>query len=63
MINVKELVEYENGEMDFDRMVEFFQKMIDDGTVWKLQGSYGRTAGILIQDGWCILADAPHEQY
>jgi len=63
MTNVNDIIDYENGEMEFDRMVEFFQGMINDGTVWSLQGSYGRTANILIQDGWCVLKDAPREEY
>ena len=28
MTNVNDIIDYENGEMEFDRMVEFFQGMI-----------------------------------
>jgi len=31
----------------------FFQEMIDSGEVWNLQGSYGRTAESLIDNGYC----------
>ena len=34
-----------------------FQEMIDDGSVWKLQGSYGRMATALIEDGHCHEAE------
>jgi len=33
--------------------VAMFQEMINDGTVWQLQGSYGRTAQALIAGGIC----------
>ena len=33
--------------------VQAFQYLIDTGTVWQLQGSYGRTARGLIDSGYC----------
>ena len=33
-----------------------FQYLIDTGTVWHLQGWYGRTANNLIADGRCTYA-------
>lgn len=53
MPNIDDIIAYENGEMDDDQKVEFFQKMIDSGVVWQLQGSYGRTAAYLIDAGYC----------
>lgn len=45
---------YEQGDLrSQDELVSGFQAMIDDGTVWKLQGSYGRTAQRLIEMGLC----------
>lgn len=42
---------YENGEMSEEQVIAFFQKIVSDGTVWHLQGSYGRTAVALIEAG------------
>ena len=48
------IMAYEMGEInDHDVIVDGFQHMIDSGTVWSLQGSYGRTARALIDNGFC----------
>jgi hypothetical protein len=45
---------YESGEIDTEHeIVEGFQALIDDGSVWSLQGSYGRMAVALIHGGYC----------
>ena len=49
MPSINDILDFENGEMDMDRLVEFFQSMIDSGIVWQLQGFYGRTANALIE--------------
>lgn len=53
MDRVDKIIAYESGEMPDDEVIEFFQELIDDGTVWKLQGSYGRMARALILGGYC----------
>jgi hypothetical protein len=52
---VGDIIEYESGDMTQERAVEFFQKLIDSGLAWKLQGSYGRFAVTLIEAGLCHL--------
>lgn len=47
------IIAYENGECTEDEIVEGFQAMIDDRSVWSLQGHYGRTAASLIEAGLC----------
>lgn len=44
---------FEAGELSHDEIVEGFQLMIDDGTVWDLQGSYQRIAIDMIDTGKC----------
>lgn len=48
---VDQIMAYEGGEMDFDQIIEFFQQLVDSGLAWQLQGSYGRTARRLIDNG------------
>lgn len=50
---VDKIMRYEGGEMDQDETVEFFQDLIDSGTIHSLQGSYGRMAENLIRQGLC----------
>jgi len=50
---LNEIMEYESGDMSDDRIVAFFQKLIDTGLAWQLQGSYGRMARSLIDAGYC----------
>ena len=53
MIDVSKIIAYEGGEMDYDEIISMFQEMIDDGSVWQLQGTYGRMAHDLIRGGVC----------
>jgi hypothetical protein len=50
---VNELVDYEEGLMDEEDTIIFFQGLIDSGLVWQLQGHYGRTATAYIEAGLC----------
>jgi hypothetical protein len=47
------IMAYEGGELDDEATVEGFQHLIDDGLVWRLQGTYGRMAVRLIEQGFC----------
>lgn len=48
-----DLIKYENDEMTSAEEVVFFQKLIDTGMAWTLQGHYGRTAQRFIEEGLC----------
>ena len=51
---VDKVMRWESGEMtDAEEVIEFFQELIDTGAAWTLQGSYGRDAQALIDNGHC----------
>jgi len=45
------IMAYEGGEISHEDFVELFQYLVDTGLAWRLQGSYGRLAEVLIGDG------------
>lgn len=54
MPSVDKIMRYEDGEMDDEETVTFFQELIDSGVAWQLQGHYGRMATDLIKAGYCM---------
>jgi|21_taG_2_1085346.scaffolds.fasta_scaffold09748_7 hypothetical protein len=53
MVDVDKIIRYENGEMQEDEVIKFFQELINTGHAWTLQGHYGRVASGLIKAGLC----------
>ncbi|KKN98488.1 hypothetical protein LCGC14_0145990 [marine sediment metagenome] len=51
--HIEFIIRYEDGYLEHSEIVNGFQKLIDSGLVWKLQGSYGRMAERFIEDGLC----------
>jgi hypothetical protein len=47
------IMDFEEGLLDDDEVIELFQGLIDSGLVWELQSKYGRLAGRLIVAGKC----------
>jgi hypothetical protein len=47
------VIEYEDGNLSEEEIIEGFQALIDSGLAWQLQGHYGRTAQRLIDAGYC----------
>lgn len=45
------IMAYEGGDLDDESTLELFQHLVDSGLVWQLQGSYGRMAQSLIDQG------------
>jgi hypothetical protein len=60
---VDRITAYEAGDLQGEETVELFQELIDSGLVWKVQGSYGRTAMDLIEAGLCTLGEEGHYDY
>jgi len=51
---VQAIIEFEQGEMDDDNIIELFQHLVNTGMAWSLQGSYGRMARDLIEAGYVV---------
>ena len=51
MPSVDDIIAWESGEMDEEAEAAFFQKLVDSGMAWRLQGMYGRRAQALIDSG------------
>jgi hypothetical protein len=45
------IIDYECGNLDDTETLNLFAELIKNGMAWSLQGSYGRTAHALIEDG------------
>jgi hypothetical protein len=56
--DIDAMIAWENGELDDEETVSLFQRLIDSGLAWKLQGAYGRMAARMIECGVCQLKSA-----
>lgn len=57
------IVALENGELSPLEAAVAMQIMINSGQVWRLQGSYGRSAMDAIKAGDCMLGEEEREDY
>lgn len=48
---VGKIIDYEDGNMNEQQTIDFFQFLYDTGIVWDLQGSYQRELRHLINTG------------
>ena len=62
-MNVDQFIAFEQGEMSPEDEYKFLQKIINDGSVWGLQGTYGRHAMDAIEKGSCILGMQSFKDY
>ena len=59
---INDIIAYESGEMQDEEIIDFFQRLIDSGMAWSLQGSYGRMAMNLVEDGVCTLPEQKEDK-
>ena len=52
-VSIQEMMDFEDGNLAGDDLTSMFQKLINTGLAWRLQGFYGRTAKMLIGQGLC----------
>ena len=52
-VSVDDMIAFENGSLSQEDTIVMFQKLINTGLAWRLQGFYGRTASALIGGGLC----------
>lgn len=45
----QKIIDFEQGELPEEEIIELFQQLVDTGLAWQLQGFYGRTAQALIE--------------
>jgi hypothetical protein len=48
---VSDLKAYENGEMEYEDVITLFQNLLDTGTIYHLQGSYGHQMQRFLNSG------------
>lgn len=52
MDQVDKIIAFEQGELDDQGIIDLFQDLVNSGAAWSLQGTYGRTAQALINNGY-----------
>lgn len=48
---IDEIMRFEGEQMTQEELIPFFQRLVDTGMAWRLQGTYGRTAHNLLSQG------------
>jgi len=56
----EQLMKYEYNQLTDEETIQLFQHLVNTGLAWQLQGSYGRTAQSMIDNG--IVSPASEEE-
>lgn len=62
-MQINKLIALEQGELDEREEIQAYQEMINDGSVWRMQGSAGRRAMDLLRAGLCELGSRRFTDY
>ena len=60
---VSDVIKWEEGNLSLKKEAKFFQKLVDSGQAWHLQGAYGRRAMELIEAGVIMLGKKGHHDF
>lgn len=52
---MNQLIQYEQNRLTIEETKQLFQKLVDTGLAWKLQGHYGRRAEAMLEEGMICL--------
>lgn len=52
--DIDAMIAWEEGDLSDEDTITLFQRLIDSGLAWKLQGAYGRQAQVLLEAGVCM---------
>lgn len=63
MQDIDAIMQLEEGEGDDLEQAKALQALINSGTVWGLQGSYGRSAMDALESGFVMLGKNPTSDY
>lgn len=55
--DIDAMIAWEQGELSDDDTIMLFQRLIDSGLAWQLQGCYGRQAMRMLEAGVCMPRD------
>lgn len=57
------MAEFYDEDQTEEEFIDNYQELIDTGMAWKLEGTVGRTAMDLIEQGLCTLGEQGHHDY
>lgn len=57
MDDLDQIIAWEAGELSSEDTVALFQRLLNSGVVWQLQGAYGRQAMRLLDAGYIHTGD------
>lgn len=63
MQDIDAVMTIEEGDGVLEEQAKAMQQLINSGTAWRLQGSYGRAAMGMLESGLVMLGTSGHKDY